>query len=47
MVQKKQRNKSQRSLKIIVYSEVVVLHCTRETSYRVCNPKIDICMFKG
>ena len=31
MVQKKQRNKSQRSLKIIVYSEVVVLHCTRET----------------
>ena len=31
MVQKKQRNKSQRSLKIIVYSEVVVLHCTHET----------------
>ena len=31
MVQKKQRNKSQRSLKIIVFSEVVVLHCTRET----------------
>ena len=31
MVQKQQRNKSQRSLKIIVSSEVVVLHCTRET----------------
>ena len=36
MVQKKQRNKSQRSLKKIVYSEVVALPCTRETGPGRC-----------